>query len=403
MALFVRVILIIVFNNWEPISDFGWYYKQAINFANFNDFVNTNGTSTAFWPIGYPFILGLFFKLFGESILITQFINILFNLLSIYLFYQILNKLMPEHQKINVIFTTIYAFYPDNIAFNVISSPEIVFVTLLLLSYYLFLNDNKKNIFLMGIVIGIATIIRPQAVLIPVIFLCIRLFEHRSISKFFSYLILTYLGIFIVITPVIYRNYKIFDNFVFISNNSGINLHIAHHEGANGRYKMTKFLDSLYQLNFNEYEKDQLAKQEAIKFLKTKPFSIIQNIPKKIIGYFGYVSGFNWINEGLTSKMNKIVWTLLMGISNLYYYLILILFVFVIFKKQKYYNNSILPLSVIFYFVILHTIIFFGSPKYNQTIIPFILIYIAINKENIFIKIKDKIELYLKRIKSSIT
>ncbi len=382
-AVLFRVLFIILFSNWQPTSDYNWYYNQSINFVRYNDFLNSDGTSTAYWPIGYPLFLGALFKITGESIILIQILNIIFNSISIFTFYFILNRLQPKKFLFNNLLTIIFAFYPDNIAFNIISSPEIIYVTLLLLSLLFVLNNYKFKYFYISLFTGIATLLKPQAIIMPFIFLGIEYFYNKvNIRATLFNFIIVVLTIFTIISPVLIRNFKIFGNFIFISNNGGINLYIGNNEHANGRYVETNYLNSLKRApDLNEYQIDKIAKSKAINYLRTNPESIIINIPKKIIGYFGYVSGFNWVNEGLNKKMEKTIWVLLMGISNLYYWIILLAFLFslgyLFINKIKLDSNIMLLIGIILYFICLHCIIFFGSPKYNQTIIPFILLFIS--------------------------
>jgi hypothetical protein len=69
-------LLWIYFVNAEQVADFGVYLQRAITIASGQGY-SANGIPTAYAPVGYPGFLGGLFYLFGASVFLGKFVNVL--------------------------------------------------------------------------------------------------------------------------------------------------------------------------------------------------------------------------------------------------------------------------------------------------------------------------------------
>jgi hypothetical protein len=69
-AVFIGVrISIVYFIPIEPHSDELWYYNRALGIAAGHGY-SESGVPTAYWPIGWPGLLGIVFRLLYPSVLV---------------------------------------------------------------------------------------------------------------------------------------------------------------------------------------------------------------------------------------------------------------------------------------------------------------------------------------------
>ena len=88
------------------------------------------------------------------------------------------------------------------------------------------------------------------------------------------------------------RNYNVFDSFVFISSNSGLNLLLGNSENTTPNAgvtvdisKYTSFADTA---QFNEIERDAYYRAEAIKFILNHKLHTVKLYGLKFLNYFNY-------------------------------------------------------------------------------------------------------------------
>lgn len=124
----------------------------------------------------------------------------------------------------------------------------------------------------------------------------------------------------VVITPWLVRNYRAFDQFVFISANSGLMLILGNSEHASPNAGPTtniaKYLDYVNANKMSKIEQDQYFKREAIKWIQNHPLDAIKLYFMKVLNYF------NFRNE-LKSKVESTWWR--DAVMFVTYYLLLIL------------------------------------------------------------------------------
>jgi hypothetical protein len=88
LGAFVIRLLWIVFFPVAPQSDYLWYFQRAMSIATGAGYA-INGTSTAYWPIGYPLFLGCLLRLSWINTAFPLLINVLLSTYTIYFLYRI--------------------------------------------------------------------------------------------------------------------------------------------------------------------------------------------------------------------------------------------------------------------------------------------------------------------------
>ena len=157
-----------------PETDFMWYHVKGVELSQGKGFLygfypyytGIPGMPTAFRPIGYPGTLAVLYFIFGSSFfgiefMVAKLFNIVLSTLIMFLTYKLANQFFGK--KIAFITLLIYALSPLAITYNSIICSELLFSAILMLSIYLYFNKN--NPFVIGLLIGYLTLIRPIGVL----------------------------------------------------------------------------------------------------------------------------------------------------------------------------------------------------------------------------------------------
>ena len=156
--------------NTSPTSDFKFYQRVAEQLSQ-----GTLGESTyiALYPhvVGYPFILSLIYRVFGNDILFAQILNLAAALGIVLGIYWLSAQIM--HQRFALLAGLLVALWPSMIFFTPIVSTEGIFTLLIVgCSVLLFLIKDIQKIplgiglfGLLGMAVGVVNAVRPFGLL----------------------------------------------------------------------------------------------------------------------------------------------------------------------------------------------------------------------------------------------
>ncbi|MBX4200289.1 glycosyltransferase family 39 protein [Candidatus Parcubacteria bacterium] len=185
------------------------FVKLGHNLATEGRFTLDGTTPETFRTIGYPLILAFMEKTLGSSVA-TIFLQIILSGGIFFLIWNIGRNFLTENWAIAA--ALVFGLSPSAIFHSVVLLSEIPFIFFFLFSINLifFAHDRRREIFLGGIALGIATLIRPISLYLPLIFAIFLTFKYWKLGKKFiaSRLLLMVLGFILVIFPYYVRNYK---------------------------------------------------------------------------------------------------------------------------------------------------------------------------------------------------
>jgi hypothetical protein len=408
MAAFVIRLAWITLVNVPPVSDFRWYYHRGIDLAGGQGYtVEPNSywpenlipptlapvdeapgqrRATAYWPVGYPAFLGLLFRIFGASLGMAKVANVFLYMGILFFVYHIAKTLFASKltAKITLLILT---FYPDHIVYTSLLASEILFLFLLLLAIMLLLIPKYKwgLAGLSGVIFGLACLVRPQALFVPTIFFAILLAQHfkqKPFSQYLALMSLVHLFLGLTILPWSIRNYIAFNDFIFISNNSGFNLLIGNNPAATGRYDVTHELTATLKGIYGEHERDQKAFELALDYMVEHPLDTIRLWPKKLwYLYAKDIRGIFWNQIGFgpsLSRLGKAGFYLLKIIAQLYYTFVGGLFLFALFTLYKR-KNKMQPIATVGLWLVLYftaiSLITFGDSRFHFPMMPWLVMY----------------------------
>ncbi|MAH74338.1 MAG: hypothetical protein CBD57_01465 [Candidatus Pelagibacter sp. TMED197] len=338
-----------------------------------------------FMPPLYPIFLYVVKYFFSDPdifLLIIKTLQIIFSLISIYLFYKILLEFYS--QNISYIGTVIFSFFPLNIySVSQISSIsiQILLLNLFLLSFIkIFKGKSLINLIIFSISSGLLILLRGEF-FVFVIFSLIYLFlSQKDLKKILLVLILTIL----VVSPYLVRNYQTF-GVITVTKSAGYNLlkgnnPLSKVEGVGMFGAVEKVVPSLKskldELNalgpIDEHDliKDKILLEQAVVYIKEDPLRYINLYFKKALSFIfididstypNYYSIFNIIPKILISVTTVVaIFVLFKFQINLYNYFILYYLanigLFSFFFILPRYNLSLLSIQILLSLYLLKTI-----------------------------------------------
>tara|TARA_E500000178_G_scaffold56348_1_gene52730 strand:- start:4848 stop:6077 length:1230 start_codon:yes stop_codon:yes gene_type:complete len=323
---------------------------------------------TAFMPPLYFFYIyilqSLSFEIFDLSKLLI-FSQIILSSISIFYLHKILIEL--GNSKYSNIFTALYAFFPINIyASTQVSSITLQLFLLIFFLYFLikiFKKPAIKNLIIFSIFSSLLILARGEFIIFFILTLCYLFIFFKFDFK--SFLISIFITLFLI-SPYLYRNYKVFDEIV-LTKSLGYNLLKGNYkefkEEGNPGIIETDFKISSLGIKTDKYFEinlDNFYKEKALDYIKTNPLEFTKNYFRKIIAFLffdinsTYPGYYNFIHIipklilsilslfGLIEMFNKKGFTQFVAL----YYTFNVLFFSIFFILPRY-SLIILPIQII--------------------------------------------------------
>jgi 4-amino-4-deoxy-L-arabinose transferase-like glycosyltransferase len=378
LAFVLRLLWIIIVPT-QLYADWKWYDDAAYQMSQTWTYVE-NGLPTAYWPIGYPFFLAVIYRILGHSYFAVEFINILLSL-AICLFGYLIAKRLVSTISSRITLGMLVLF-PSQIFFTNVLASEIVFTFLLLVFVYLLLRQELHSTWyfplIVGILLGLLTLIRAAALLLPVI---VILFYFKSGDRFglnVRNAILTLVFMLLTLFPWMMRNKRELGSFT-VATSGGINLYIGNNPHSSGSWVWQKENPFKELTAPHEVDNDKLGYKLATQFILDDPVGfIIRGIKKEI---YLFVADFSAISKelDLAAQSNRIDKFVIFNLVGQTYYLLVLVFaiggIFLFLrgdwgKKAGFY----LLIGILLYWAVVH-FIFFGIDRFHFPLVPFLSIF----------------------------
>jgi len=202
LYLLIRLAIILL----VPINQFSdnlWYYNRAVALASGQGYTQ-EGIPTAYWPPGWPGLLGLLFWLFGPWPLVGQIANLGFVAITFVLALNLGFALLADH-RVGRLTALILIPYPNQIGYVAILGTEVFYTALLLLAVFVTIRGaGTTRLILAGVLFGIATLTKTQTLFIPGVLLTVWWLLDKERMRFPSILVkvaVVYTIVAVVILP----------------------------------------------------------------------------------------------------------------------------------------------------------------------------------------------------------
>jgi len=388
IAFAVRVAWIL-FIDTQPLDDCGWYYQRAVDLAAGRGYV-VDGQATAYWPVGYPAFLGLIFAVFGPSLFAAKIANVILQI-GILLFTYQLGKRLFHSEITGTAALVILAFYPNHIAYSSLLVSEILFLFLLMLAVLLFIMMGHKPLpaAASGIVIGLACLVRPQAIFIPAIFFAVSVvgqIRRQTLGRHLRQFLIVHAALAATLVPWTLRNYNVFGHFVFVSTNGGINLLIGNNPYATGTYIWMPQPASMLEDAVGEYDRGARARKLAAGYIRKHPGRTIRLWRRKLwflyrYDHNGIVANEKWFLAAAPDSKTTGFLRSFKTVAQIYYEFIgtafLVSIVVLTVRQVRKRAPPALPmlgLWIVVYFTLIY-LVFWGNDRFHFPMMPWIIMY----------------------------
>jgi hypothetical protein len=204
-----------------PTSDFIGYQARAVEF-----FHGQYPPDVTFQGLGYPFALGMVYRLIGSTdILVGKLFNLVLSLATVLLCYFIFSRLTQSRFVVYGALA-IVGLLPTYVAYTAVLGTEVLFTFLLALAVALQLCrfDARLRYPLLGIVIGAGALTKPYFLVYPVVVALTLWLTKKDLRELLQMAVLCVSFMLATIAPVTYLNYQEFHMFILNTYNGGYNL-----------------------------------------------------------------------------------------------------------------------------------------------------------------------------------
>jgi hypothetical protein len=165
-----------------------------------------------------------------------------------------------------------------------------------------------------GVLLGIATLVRPIALPLPLIFAASSLVARGERGLAIGWrrelvaTVVASIAMLAVISPWAWRNYELYGELVLVSTNGGITFWMGNTPGTNGAYAEVPD----WALKLRDNERSRALSAEALQYIAAEPLAFVLRTFRKVIPLYSYVTiAVTWNESGIKAGMGAaLVWPL---------------------------------------------------------------------------------------------
>lgn len=298
------------------LVDDAWYYATATNVAAGRGVTVTalpgvgyvsgpDGYQSLFWPPGYSLTLGGLFSLVGTSYGAARALNVAAGTLTVLVTFAIGARVYGR--STGLVAAALLAVYPASVAWSTVIVSETLFALPFSVAVLLLVMSGReadwRAALCFGLVLGYATIIRPQAAVVWIAALVFWWvwYDRRAALKLAS---IAAIGILVWVGGISAWNSQRSGAPQTISTNAAFNLRIGHSPDANGQYRQPRDPRDVAALTSPDYDAQGRHFREAARYAATHPVREIELSALKAWHlYVGDSSWLNWATAGQTEPV----------------------------------------------------------------------------------------------------
>ena len=359
--------------------DMSLYDYQAHALAAGDGYIDYQGNPTAHWPPGYPATLAVIYHFTNDSLLGARLLNVVAGSLTVLLVYMLGARVFGR--AAGLAGAALMAVFPNQVFYTSLVMTEplftVLFVLILTLTVYLTLGEKAPRLWhVIGIggLIGVASLVRGEALLLAPVVAAAMLLRWRSWDKAFEYSAVLILGAALIIAPWTARNVVQMKSLIPISTSATEALWVGHHEGANGKIADFGVVGTAYAGLPNpaqEVKTSSEALHKALTFMTTHPLTELQLVPKKLSAlYRGDGSAIRWMQlTALTIRAGRGDWLALFSDMFFRVTLAVALLGLPVWFSLRDSGKAFLA-GVAVAWTLLFAVLFFGDERFHFSIVP---------------------------------
>ncbi|MEO8877154.1 MAG: glycosyltransferase family 39 protein [Polyangiaceae bacterium] len=284
-------------SRFPPAADGTYYHRIAERIASGHGYtwVWPDGAVTfaAHYPIGYPALIGVFYTLFGVHPIWAMIVNALFGVAGSVAAYELSRS--SGFGKRAALFSGIgVALHPALLPYTLAVMTEGVTGALLVIAAAFAarskIQPKKRWIIAIGMSLGIATLVRPQSILLAPLFGWLAS-RGSMFIRVRTAIVVSALAIACCL-PWTARNCVRMHRCALVSMNAGWNLLIGE-ESTSGAWQPIDVPEDCKTV-WDEAAKDACFDRDARARIENRPWKFLSHMPQKLSVTFDYFGGAPW-------------------------------------------------------------------------------------------------------------
>ena len=242
-------------------------------------------TYAAHYPVGYPAILAAVYAWTGPSVVVAGFVNALIGSAGALAAYRLAREATGPRWALAAGLAV--ALHPALVMYTPAVMTEGITAALVAVAAWAASRRSRGGVIALGCVIGVATLVRPQSLLLAPGFGILAVARGAPvITRLQRATVATALAL-AVCAPWSIRNCVRMNQCALVSFNGGWNLLIGAHEGATGTFAPLKAPEACRTV-WDEAEKDVCFGREARGMIARDPLRWLGLVPAKLAATFDY-------------------------------------------------------------------------------------------------------------------
>jgi 4-amino-4-deoxy-L-arabinose transferase-like glycosyltransferase len=381
----LRIFLLLLLSDFPLVDDALEYHKVAIQLLH-------NDSFYPYWPPGLSYFLSLVYKILGESEIIGRVSMLLFYIIFSLLIYLFVKEI--SNKKAANLTVLIFSLYPLYIHQSVDTLTHLPVATCLIgIAYLLTLTCKKTSkplLFLIGLILGAVTLIRPSSMALTLLVPLFIFFKTKRI--WIS--IIPFMISLIIISGWILKAYNMTGQFVMINYASSQNFFFGNNPytplyktwwfgshnagGVNVPEEYTKMVQNIRRNPIHVH--DKIYRKVAFSHILSRPDLFLIRTMNRARNYFAFdtCTGSFLINKYKIS--NKLFGLIILGIDAVFYNLIMIGAILFLFNFRSFLMKSD-HFSIILGIVIVYAVPYwlsFSHTMYHIPIVPLFGIFASV-------------------------
>ena len=376
IALLVRLAWVVVVMERSPQFDEVEYLGHAARLAAGEGYVEADGDRAAHWPVGYPALLSVVFRLAGPTQTSAIGVQIALSVTTCLLLSVMGSRVLGR--RTGRMAGLMLALYPTYVMYSTLSLTEPLFTLLLLASLTaLILGKPEKRGGLMaaGVLLGLAVLTRPIIVLLPLLIPFGLWAQGRSLKKSLAATLLVGVMALATISPWLWRNHDLTGRWTTLSTTGGYNFWVGNNSQAMGGYVRPEgFEESLEGPDGIDYRRGfSLGWKEILE----NPAHALFRVPLKVSHLVALeTDGVLWNLKGFERAPSPALVLTLLLVANLAYLAVLGTAAMALLDRREGTTLQRLTLALVVYMLAIVSV-FFGDPRFHLPLIPFLLVFSA--------------------------
>ncbi|WP_433928012.1 hypothetical protein AB3662_32785 [Sorangium cellulosum] len=316
LALAARVAVVVwAAGRFPPTADGTYYHRIAERIAAGLGYTwlwpDGVVTYAAHYPVGYPGAIGALYALLGAHAAVAMLLNAVLGALAALAVHRLASRAAPRSRVVPALAGALVAVHPGLVAYAPALMTEGVTGSLVACAAWAsaWARDRRPALApfaVIGLLVGAATLVRPQALLLAPVFAGLALsgtapggtpraagsLAARAAQRA-APVLLTVIVALLVCAPWTARNCARMNQCALVSVNGGWNLLIGADPASTGAWAPIQVPDACREV-FDEAGKDACFGREARRYIAEHPGAWLGLVPRKLAATFDYCGAAGW-------------------------------------------------------------------------------------------------------------